>query len=67
MLNKPFTYVFYNSKIMSHIEFVCFVALRPTGLEIRGGKGYFSIDFWNSALKIKLKGKNTLCSLRFQS
>ena len=41
-----------------------------TGLQIRGGggggKGYFSIDFWNSALKIKLKGENTLCSLRFQ-
>ena len=30
------------------------------------GKRYFSIDFfWNSALKIKLKGKNTLCSLSF--
>ena len=38
----------------------------PTELQIRGSKGYFSIYFWKSALKIKLKGKNTLCSLRFQ-
>ena len=41
--------------------------IHSTGLQIRGGKGYFSIDFfWNAALKIKLKGENTLCILRFQ-
>ena len=37
-----------------------------SGLQIRGSKGHFSIYFWNSALKIELKGENTLCSLRFQ-
>ena len=35
-------------------------------LQIRGVKGISALIFWNSALKIKLKGKNTLCSLRFQ-
>ena len=29
-------------------------------------KGISALIFWKSALKIKLKGKSTLCSLRFQ-
>ena len=44
---------------------VSLASVTISGLQIRGGKGYLSI-FWNSALKIKLKGINTLCSLRFQ-
>ena len=32
----------------------------------RGLKGISALIFWNSALKIKLKGENTLCILRFQ-
>ena len=37
------------------------------GLNIKEGvKGILALIFWNSALKIKLKGENTLCSLRFQ-
>ena len=28
--------------------------------------GFSALIFWNSALKIKLKGENTLCSLKFQ-
>ena len=32
----------------------------------RGVQGISVLIFWNSALKIKLKGKNTLCSLRIQ-
>ena len=44
-----------------------FLLYTYTRLQLRGGKEYFSIDFFrNSALKIKLKGENTLCSLRFQ-
>ena len=37
-----------------------------TGLQIIGCKGISALIFWNSALKIKMNGKNTLCSLRFQ-
>ena len=36
------------------------------GLQIRGEKGISALMFWNSALHIKLKVENTLCSLRFQ-
>ena len=37
-----------------------------SGFQIRGVKGISALIFWNSALKFKLKGENTLCSLRFQ-
>ena len=36
------------------------------GSRQEGVKGISAFFFWNSALKIKLKGKNTLCSLMFQ-
>ena len=36
------------------------------GSREEGVKGISALIFWNSALKIKLKGKNTLCSLIFQ-
>ena len=36
------------------------------GLQIRGVKGISAQILLNSTLKIKLQGKNTLCSLRFQ-
>ena len=36
------------------------------GSRQEGVKGISALIFWNSALKIKLKGKNTLCSMRFQ-
>ena len=36
------------------------------GSIIEGVKGISALIFWVSALKIKLKGENTLCSLRFQ-
>ena len=36
------------------------------GSRQEGVKGISALVFWNSALKIKLKGKNTFCSLRFQ-
>ena len=43
-----------------------FLLYTYTGLQLRGGKEYFNIDFFrNSELKIKLKGENTLCSVRF--
>ena len=39
---------------------------RNAGLQKEGVKGISALIFWNSALKIKLKGEITLCILRFQ-
>ena len=39
--------------------------IKPNPL-YRAPKGISALIFWNSALKIKLKGENTLCILRFQ-
>ena len=41
------------------------LARKYSGLQIRGVKGISALIFWNAALKIKLKGENTLCSLSF--
>ena len=43
---------------LQHV-FVVFPDYTP-GLQIRGRKGISAFTFWKSALKIKLKGKNTL-------
>ena len=36
------------------------------GSRKEGVKGISALIFWESASKIKMKGKSTLCSLRFQ-